>query len=180
MKTARFLVLVLLPALVFAQSQNKKKHSVPAVFSTARYVWVESMDGDIFRPGLLPADRQAITDVRNALRDWGRYSLTVDRSQAELIFVVRTGRIADAKAGASVASGPVSNPNPGQQRPIGTCVVLGAEVGPPDDLLKVCIANSDAEVGTQVWMRSADVGLASPDVPLFEQLKKAVEREYPR
>jgi hypothetical protein len=69
MKSTRLLALVLLPTLTLAQNQNKKKHSVPAVFNNASYVWVESTDGDIFTPGLLPADRHAIVDVQNALRD---------------------------------------------------------------------------------------------------------------
>jgi hypothetical protein len=46
MKPTRFLALILLSTLAFAQGHEKKKHSVFAVFITARYVWVESMDGD--------------------------------------------------------------------------------------------------------------------------------------
>jgi hypothetical protein len=183
MKSARLLALVLLPALTLAQNQGKKKHSVPAVFNTARYVWVESMDGDLFTPGLLPADRNAIVDVQNALRDWGRYVLTADRSNAELIFVVRTGRIAEAKVGGSVGtpnSGPLGNPNPGQQQhPTGTGVMLGGEAGPPDDLLKVVMTNSEGP-GNQVWLRTEEDGLASPGIPLFHQLKAAVDHDYPR
>jgi hypothetical protein len=182
MKLAGLLAVVLLPTLVFAQNQNKKKHTVPAVFGTARYAWVESMDGDAFNPGLLPADRRAIADVQNALRDWGRYILTANRSDAELVFVVRTGRIAEGKIGGTVGapnSGPVGNPSPGQQRPIGTGVVFGGEVGPADDLLKVVMTNSQGR-DIQVWLRTAEDGLASPDVPLFEQLKTAVDRDYPR
>jgi hypothetical protein len=64
---------------------------------------------------------------------------------AELIFVVRTGRIAEGKVGGSVGapnSGPLGNPYPGQQQhPMGTGVMLGGEVGPADDLLKVVMTN---------------------------------------
>ena len=183
MKSTRLLALVLLPTLTLAQNQNKKKHSVPAVFNNASYVWVESTDGDIFTPGLLPADRHAIVDVQNALRDWGRYVLTPDRQGVELIFVVRTGRIAEGRVGGSVGapnSGPLGNPNPGQQQhPMGTGVMLGGEVGPADDLLKVVMTNSEGH-GTQVWLRTEEGGLASPNVPLFQQLKTAVDHDYPR
>jgi hypothetical protein len=184
MQSTRLLaVLVLLPVLAFAQSQGKKKHSVPAVFNNARYVWVESTDGDIFTPGLLPADRNAIVDVQNALRDWGRYALTPDRANAELIFIVRTGRIAEGQVGGSVGapnSGPMGNPNPGQQQhPMGTGVMVGGEVGPADDLLKVVMTNSESR-GIQVWMRTEEGGLASPSVPLLQQLKTAVDHDYPR
>ncbi|HUV68796.1 MAG TPA: hypothetical protein VMW15_03985 [Terracidiphilus sp.] len=183
MKSTLLLALVLLPTLAFAQKHGKKKHTVPAVFNSARYVWVQSMDGDLFTPGLLPADRQAIVDVQNALQDWGRYVLTARRSDADLIFVVRTGRLADAKVGGSVGTpnaGPMGNPNAGpQQHPMGTGVMYGGDVGPPDDMLKVVSTNSDGN-GMQVWLRSEEGGLASPFVPLFRQLKTAVDHDYPR
>lgn len=199
MKSTLLLALVLLPTLTFAQKHGKKKHTVPAVFSTARYVWVQSMDGDLFTPGLLPADRQAIVDVQNALQDWGRYVLTARRSDADLIFVVRTGRLADAKVGGGVGtpnagpmgnpnagqmgnsnSGPMGNPNAGpQQRPMGTGVMYGGDVGPPDDMLKVVSTNTEGN-GMQVWLRSEEGGLASPFIPLFQQLKTAVDHDYPR
>ncbi len=183
LKPTILLALVLLPTLALAQNQNKKKHSVPAVFNNARYVWVESTDGDIFTPGLLPADRRAIVDVQHALREWGRYVVTADRQEAELIFVVRTGRIAEGKIGGSVGapnSGPVGNPNPAQQQhPMGTDVMFGGDVGSPDDLLKVVMTNSEGR-GIEVWFRTEDAGLASPDVPLFRQLKAAVDHDYPR
>jgi hypothetical protein len=184
MKSTGLLALaLLLPSLAFPQTHNKKKHSVPAIFNNARYVWVESMDGDLFTPDLLPADRQAIGDVQNALRRWGRYVLTADRSDAELVFVVRTGRIAEGKAGGRVGppnSGPMGNPNPGQAPyPAGPGVMLGAEGGPPDDLLEVVLPNSDGQ-GTQVWFRTEPEGLSGPGVPLFQELKTAVDHDYPR
>jgi hypothetical protein len=181
MKSTLFLALALLPALVFAQSQGKKKHTVFAAFGTARYVWVESMDGDIYTPDLLPADRRAIGDVQNALRDWGRYVLTPSRSDAELIFVVRTGRRAEGELDGTVGtpnSGPLGHPASGQPGASGGAV-FGGEVGPADDLLKVLMPTSEGR-GTQVWFRTEDGGLASPDVPLFQQLKTAVDHDYPR
>ncbi len=183
MKGSGVIALVLLSSLAFAQNQSKKKPTVSAVFGHARYVWVESMDGDIYNPSLLPADRQAITDVQNALRKWGRYVLTADRQNAELVFVVRTGRVGEGKIRGSVGypgTGPPGYPNTGpQQDPMGTGVMLGGGVGPPNDLLKVVVGN-DPEHGIQVWLRSEKDGLASPDVPLFQQLKKAVDKDYPR
>jgi hypothetical protein len=181
MKWARLLALVLLPVLAFGQSQGKKKHGVPAVFNTARYVYVESMDGDIFTPGLLPADRQAILDVERTLHDWGRYVLTPDQGDAELIFVVRSGRRVEGKIGGTISSpnsGPRDNPRQPQD-PTGTGVMVGGEIGPADDLLKVVMGN-DPNRGTEVWLRSEEDGLASPDVPLLRHLKAAVDHDYPR
>jgi len=180
MRSARLLLLFLLPTLVFAQH---KKHTLPAVFNTAQYVWVESMDGDEYRPDLLPADRQAITDVENALRDWGRYILTARRSEAQLVFVVRTGRLAEGKMGVGIGTrtpGPAANPYSGQQQPpAGPGVVMGSEVGPPDDLLQVCQLEEGSRLGNPIWERSESDGLASPSVPLFRDLKRAIDRDYP-
>jgi hypothetical protein len=183
MKGSGVIALVLLSSLAFAQNQNKKKPTVSAVFNHARYVWVESMDGDIYNPNLLPADREAITNVQNALRKWGRYVLTADRQDAELVFVVRTGRVAEGRIRGSVSSpgtGPSGYPNTGPQPdPMGTGGMLGGGIGPPDDLLRVVVGN-DPERGAQVWLRSEKNGLAGPDVPLLQQLKKAVDHDYPR
>lgn len=195
MKSSAVLALVLLPTLTLAQNQNTKK-TVPAVFNNARYVWVESMDGDIFTPTLLPADRHAIIVVQNALERWGRYVLCTDRKEAELIFVVRAGRAGEASTGVGVGNPGTEQPdsrNPRQKQPpdwsspdsmgsevpMGTKVMVGGAAGPPNDLLKV-VAGNDPENSTQVWLRSEKNGLGSPNVPLFQQLKKAVDHDYPR
>lgn len=184
------LVLLLLPTLLVAQA--KKKHTVPAVFNNARYVWVETIDGrDVFSPGLLPEDRQAISDVEDALRSWKRYSLTTQRSQAEIIFVVRKGRLASAKIGGTVSGGssPRTQPFPGQRSPSGPDasdsrdtapgVMVGGEVGSPDDLLEVRMLNADGTLGAMLWDRMFPDGLDAPQVSLVAQLKKAVEKDYP-
>lgn len=191
MRRFAVLALVLLSTVAFAQKQNKKKPAVPAVFEHARYVWVESMDGDVYSPRLLPEDRRAIIDVQNAIRKWGRYVLTADRSDAELVFVVRTGRVAEAKVGGRVGNtGTVSPSDPNQRQRgdgtgdmsadnRGTEVILGGAIGPPDDLLKVVMGN-DPQRGAQLWLRSEKDGLDSPGIPLFKQLRQAVDRDYPQ
>lgn len=189
LKAARLLVLLLLPGLVFAQS--KKKHSLPAVFSSARYVYVESVDGDIFTPGLSRADRDAIANVQYALRNWGRYSIASDRSQAELVFVLRSGRVSEGRIGgdASVSmprpvpgqdpnGQPNSQPN-GQPRTGPPGVMLGQEGGSPDDMLQVCMLSDGSRLSAPIWMRTEPDGLASPDLPLLRNLRKAIDKEYP-
>lgn len=178
--------LLLLPGLL--AGQGKKKHAVPAMFDSAQYVWVEAEDGDAFKPGLLPEDREAIGDVMQALRDWHRYVLTVDRRGADLLFVVRKGRLASARIAGNVGNGyPANDPlgqasHPGQQqRPggIGMGAGVGAEAGPPDDMLEVYLLNSDGSRGAKIWQRSFPNGLNPPDVLLVLQLRKAVDKEYP-
>jgi hypothetical protein len=176
------LFLLLLPTLLAAQA--KKKHTVPAAFSNARYAWVETIDErDAFSPGIFPDDRQAIVDVEDALRDWNRYSITTSRSQAELVFVVRKGRLASATLGGTVGVG-TAQPYPGQRPTAGTGgtsrgASVGTEAGAPDDLLEVHLLNSDGTLGAQLWTRSFEDGLQAPQVALIAQLKKAVEHDYP-
>ena len=180
------LILLLLPTLIAAQT--KKKPGTPAAFSNARYAWVESMDGDVFRPGLLPEDRQAIVDVEDALRHWHRYSLTVQRSEAELVFIVRKGRIASVHVGGTVGTAqnpgqsPVGGPGSAGTGSAGTGrgVNVGGEAGPPDDMLEVYLVNSDGSLGTKIWQRSIPDGLDAPQVTLVAELKKAVEKDYPQ
>ena len=173
------LVLLLLPTLLSAQS---KKKTVPAAFSSARYAWVESMNGDIYSSRTMPEDRQAIADVQDALRAWNRYALTVNKSEAELVFVVRKGRLASAKVGGSIGVGtPSPAPAPGQ-RPAagpGTGLDVGGEVGPPDDFLEVHMLNTDGSLGAIIWQRSFPNGLDAPQVTLVAQLRKAVDKDYP-
>lgn len=176
------LVLLLVPALLSAQT--KKKHIVPAAFSNARYAWVESIEGDIYKPGVVPEDRQAISDVEDALRDWNRYALTANRSEADLVFIIRKGRLASGKVGVGLGNPPLA-PGPGQRSPVGTAgsgagVDVDGEVGPPDDLLQVRALNSDGTLGVVLWERSLSDGLDAPQVALLTQLRKAVEKDYPQ
>jgi len=185
LRTILTVALVLAAALPFAQGKDKKKKTMPAVFATARYVYVQAEDGDAFKPGLLDADRQAIVDLQNALRDWHRYSLTMNSSEADLIFIVRKGRIASGQIGATVGtgSGPgtagQSSPFPGQRQAAGG-IGLGGEVGPPDDYLEVRMRNPESEISAPIWERSQQDGLDAPKVPLLRMLRDAVEKDYPQ
>lgn len=164
---------VSLPLLLSAQA---KKHKLPALFDHARYVWVEAADGDEFKPGLLPEDRQAIADVEDSIRDWNRYILTARREEADLVFVVRKGRVASATLGGTVGSG---GPIAGPQRTPALGAKVGTEVGPPDDLLQVCERHTDGTLSGPIWMKSQAGGLDGPDPELFQRLRKAVDEDYP-
>jgi hypothetical protein len=59
-------------------------------------------------------------------------------------------------------SGPLGNPNPGQQQhPMGTGVMLGGEVGPADDFAQGC-HDQQRGAGTQVWLRTEEGGSCQP------------------
>ena len=168
-------VLVLLPAIVFAQTKKKKK-SVPAVFENAHYVYVQAEDGDAYTPGLLNEDRAAIENVQGAIREWNRYSLTPNVNDAELVFVVRKGRVASGRVGGTVG---VGTPYPGQPPTTRTAGMGEGEVGPPDDLLEVKMRNADGSLSAPIWIRTQSEGLDRPRVPLLQTLRDAVEKDYP-
>jgi len=193
MKTWKFAAPLIVCLLILNVAHGKpKKPELPAVFETARYVYVEAEAGDMFKPSLFPEDRQAIADVQDSLRRWNRYALTTNRSEAELVFVVRKGRLAEGQLQGGISGGPVpprgqtqpgqndpaANSGPGQPRG-GPYFGAGSEVGPPDDMLRVYIQN-EGHRSSKVWDRSMDGGLDAPSVRLMQQLKEAVERAYPQ
>ncbi len=173
--------IVLVTVMIPCQAKDKKKKAVPAALGTARYVYVEAMDGDEFNPNVLPQDRQAIANVWKALRKWNRYILTMNRQDAELLFIVRKGRVAAMKG--TVGTGGMGMPGPigTGPRPVPGGVALGGggEVGPADDLLEVKLMLPEGKPGAQVWMREEKDGLDEPDVTLVRELQTAVDRDYP-
>jgi len=179
-------LLLVFPAPLVLHAKDKKP-SVPAVFAQAQYVYVEAVDGQEFDPNLLPADRIAIADVRDALDKWKRYTLTMERSQADLVFVVRRGRVAEADVGVrtpSIGQGQVSIGQPKTGSPTGAsmggpAVEMRGEAGPADDFFEVCLVNTDGKKSTSLWERTMPDGLSPPGMLLFEQFKDAVDKAYP-
>jgi hypothetical protein len=184
------LLLVLLPTFAAAQKKGKKP-SLPAVFDHARYVYVEAIDGEEFKQGLYIADRLAIADVKDALKKWGRYTLTFEREKADLVFVVRKGRLASARVGGDInddqdpqGGGPLGGQQgsqfPGQRRTRGPALGVGGEAGPEDDLLEVRQFSSNGKLSGPIWIHTYANGLDAPRLLLFAQLKNEVEKTYPR
>jgi hypothetical protein len=174
------LIFLLTPALATVQAKTKKPYKLPATFNLATYVYVEAVDGQEFNPRLLPEDQQAISDVYAALYDWKRYIPVVNRDEADLIFVVRVGRVAQGDVGVLAGGGgPGVSSRPGNRPGSGTGVAAGGEVSSPDDLLEVYSSNPDHDHGTLLWQRTQADGLDHPDIPLFKQLKEQIEHDYP-
>jgi hypothetical protein len=174
------LLFLLVPALVTMQAKPKKPYKLPTAFDQARYVYVEAEDGQEFNPRLEPDDREAIADIDRAIYDWKRYIVTTRRDQADLIFVVRKGRLATATLGGQVSSAPQGSPGRPAGGPLsGSGVAVGGEVGPPDDFLEVYMPNPNDSRGALLWQRTLADGLNPPQLTLFKQLKDEVERTYP-
>lgn len=148
----------------------KSKDTLPSILLSSHFVYVEALDGDQFDPRVIPDDRQAIANVQHAIQDWKRYIVTVKRSDAELIFVVRKGRIASVQPRGDVGVGSRTGGRP-------DVVSAGAsgDVGSPKDLLEVRILNPDGSRTGPIWTRSMKDGLDPPDMALFQQLKQAVD-----
>jgi hypothetical protein len=174
------LLFILVSIGAFAQ-KTKKHNDVSAVFQNAHFVYVEAADGDAMKPGLYAADRQAIFDVQDGLRNWNRYALASRREEADLVLVVRIGRIAGVQPRTGISAPRPGNPQgrtPGQDPSNGDNIGAETEVGPENDMLRVYIV-SDGKLSALVWMREMKDGLDAPPVELLQQLRTAVERAYP-
>jgi hypothetical protein len=180
LRTYLLVALVLLPVLGFAQTK-KKKPSTPAVFGNAKYVYVQAEDGDMYNPHLLPEDRDAISDVMNALHAWGRYTVMPSEDGAELVFIVRKGRLGSATVGGTVgntSTPPYGSPRPPPNQAPG--VMVGGEAGPPDDFLEVRMKQPGGDLSGPIWRHTMTDGLNGPKVLLLQALRQAVERDYPQ
>jgi hypothetical protein len=173
---AASMMAIALPAM--GQGNSKKKPPVLEHLLNATYVYVEAYDGNEYDPRLLPEDRQAIADVEIAIEKWGRYHLTMRRSEAEFVIQVRKGRLASAqvRAGGSIGSVPngVEFP-PGSRAATSTHVGAGGEVGPPDDLFWVYQVDTKGELSGPYWRMMKKDGLKTPDLELFKKFKEDVE-----
>jgi hypothetical protein len=158
--------LVALFLLPFAVAKDKS--AFPKMIVTAKYVFVTSYFGDNLADSRVPtADRQAVIDVQDAIRDWGRYSVVSDRKDAELIILVRKGRVAETRNGIDVHAG--------SQRP-------GASVGPAtatdagdsQDMLAVYNASLGTDTAP-IWRDRIAGGLAPPKMELLNELRTKVE-----
>ena len=119
---------------------------------------------------ILPADRQALTNVHDGLDKWKRYTITTEPRQAEMLIAVRSGRVASVNGGVRIGSVPVIAGAPRG----GVGPVFGGEAGPPNDYLAVYAADKGRE-GARLWVKSEDDGLVGKNPPLFVHFKDDVE-----
>jgi hypothetical protein len=122
---------------------------------------------------ILPEDRQALANVSDALKKWNRYIVTIEPRQAELLIVVRSGRLASAGGGIRIHTGSI---DPTGTNTGGTSIgpVVGAEAGPASDYLAVYQAE-DGREGPRLWRKTEGEGLIGRNPPLFESFKNDVE-----
>jgi hypothetical protein len=106
-------------AVATAPAKNKKDAQLPPLFCQAHNVYVQTANGDPQQPGVLPGDRAAAIALILQLQAWKRYTLVTDPQQADLVWVVRTGRAAPPGTGNS-GGGLGANGSPVNQDPSGT------------------------------------------------------------
>lgn len=191
MKTLKIicLTLVLFPILALAE----KKPKIPEAIDQAHAVYVQSVDGEETKPGLTKEDVQAIANLRSALRTWGRYTVTDDRSKADLIFVVHTARRRQGGpddmlgrrpqgGGSGVGATPNDLPAP-QGGQFGSGHESGMNVNDDSafdvDRLEVCQLKPNGKLTHALWSRSLENGLNPQRLPLFVEFRDEVEKAYP-
>ena len=146
----------------------KEKPILPKLVVNARYVLVTTNLGD--DPGnarIMPEDRQAVADVQDAIQKWHRYVLVYDRKKADLIFLVRKGRVAEARGGVEIHAG-------SDKRIPGAAPVVYADGGDPQDMLAVYDAAEGID-GPALWRGRERDGLTLPDMRLVTELRSRVE-----
>ncbi len=84
--------------------------TVPKLVVNARYVYVTTFDGDPILPDVLSEDRQAVADVENAFRAWGKFMVVYRPIDADLIVVVQKRGSEDVLAVYDAKLGPGSIP----------------------------------------------------------------------
>lgn len=178
----KFASVLLLGMLVLAFNGNAKEpvlstellhfQFVALGYETAQGFIHEFDEEAVLSAKILPEDREALENVRAALKKWNRYVIVVFPEQAELLIAVRSGRLGSALGGARVGTASVGGPAMGRGATIGP--VFGGEAGPPSDYLAVYRAEHGRE-GPKLWRKSQEDGLVGKDPTLFESFKDDVE-----
>jgi hypothetical protein len=190
-----FVLSIALILCLSAAGKDKKKILLPNDILEARTVLVvidPDAGVDIEAPN---ANREALQDVERAFMNWGRFSMAVDVSTADLVVSVRkgNGKIAQptiggvpsnnrpvifeptdsggrigGHSGTPPQSGDPTNsqsPNPHQQ----------VEVGPAQDMFVVYRGKRDNPLeAPSVWRYTSNGALRSPDVPAVDAFRKLI------
>jgi len=165
-------------------AKSKKHPYLPETFESAHTVFVESRDGDITDLQLNPQDRKAILDTQDGIQDWGRYTLSRSRIDADLILVVHKGRVwRDQSATANPAGPHLSTSHAPIQDPADASQGSGNNSADgltrEKDELRVYTLQPDGKLKGPIWKDEWDRGLESPNVFLLQRLKSEVEKAYP-
>ena len=190
MRKVVFLLVSLLLIVPAAPAKKKPKIKMDPRILSAQFVRVVSVTGGQYEVGTQYGDRSAINAVQSALEKWGRFRVVYTNQPADIIIVVRQGRIGSATVGGNIPVGGGPDPMPGGGVGIGVgsgrpTIGVGAEAAStPDDLLAVYDGKLGWNEPTSVmdtlanspvlWRATMENGLFGK-APLVEEFKKEVE-----
>jgi hypothetical protein len=83
------MTIFLFVACTAALAQPRPKQVMPRLVAEARFVYVTAYDGPSWSENVLPEDRQAVSDVQDALIKWGKYTVVYEPERADLILAVQ-------------------------------------------------------------------------------------------
>jgi hypothetical protein len=188
MKRESVVFLMLLVVAGFATAKPKH-HGLPEVFETAKTVHVETLDArDITDISVGRQTRNAILDVQDAIQDWGRYSLSRSRHEADLILVIYKGRLRSNPNETPTPTIPRSSNSPANRSPIqnpadtsegsnGSSSPDGLDL--EKDELKVYTLDPNGKLKNILWHNESARGLDAPKLVLLKQLEHEIDRTYP-
>ena len=93
------LVLFFILVTGVAVAQRPQEQIMPKLITHATWVYVTSYDGADPNPRISPEDLQAISNVQDALKQWGKYKLVYRPEAAEIVILVHTSRPWGATSG---------------------------------------------------------------------------------
>ena len=157
------LLLVLSATFAAAQGYNP----LPKLVVQAKYVLVTTYAGDdLTNPRMMPDDRQAVVDVQNAIKKWGRYALAYRTQDADLILLVRKGHVVESLPGMRVGAGSNTKPTMGAEVP--------TDVGGARDMLALYDATNGID-SAPLWRDLMKGGLNPPQMALMGELRGAID-----
>ena len=173
----RYPALAVLVWLAFAAGGGATEKAIPTNLAQSRFVAFGFDLGDRFvgeqlvfgdDRRILPEDRKALADLRARFKEWGHYTLTDRPEQSELLVIVRLGQRVVGNVGAR-----------GDQR-TGANPFLGGQLSSAGDMLSVYESDGAGRPFALLWRELQDGGLRGSPPPLFEALKRDVERAAKR
>jgi hypothetical protein len=159
-----FLLLFVSATIVVAQGYDP----LPKLVVHAKYVLVTTYQGDnLASAHVMPDDRQAVVDVQNAIKRWGRYALAYQAKDADLILLVRKGHIVESQPGVRIGAGSNTKPTIGAEAP--------TDVGDSRDMLALYDASNGGIDSAPLWRDLMKGGLNPPQMSLVGELRDAVD-----
>ena len=187
------LILLFLLLVPFAPAKDKKE-ILPEYVLEAKTVLVVIDPNAGISSSNPNENRTAQEDVEKALMNWGRFSVAMDATNADLVISVRRGH---GKAVTPTIGG-APNDRPVIMEPIDSGVRIGAqhgtpppvtadspppsphpqtEIGPTEDTFIVYRGKAEYPLdNAAVWRYVAKDALSSPSVPAVAQFQKVIEQ----